>query len=179
MVSGSYIMSLWCWFLFCKPPNTAICLWGGVYSFKATLSTLARHSLFLSRPLSFVSYSFTSAASAYQIPSCICICSSCVVILSLCVICVMFLIIQRIKWVKVWNLWRFSFFSLLWALSCCVSVIGFFCCESIPSLCPPARLPKCWISIRLSLKGSGRWRWTLGLKEVGMGFRKSHLWVER
>lgn len=28
-VSGGYIMSLWCWLLFCEPPNTATCLWGG------------------------------------------------------------------------------------------------------------------------------------------------------
>lgn len=188
--------------------NVCVCLWSspllyGVWqlhhhlcdadSFSVSLQTLPSAceegctAFFLfSHPLSFVSYFFISAAFAYHIPSCICICSSCVIIVSSrVIICVIFLNIQRKKWVKVW---KFSaktsvfsiFFSLLWALSCFVSVIGFFCCESMPSLCPPAMLPKCWISIWWSLKGPRKWRWTLGLKEVGMGvgiasFRKKTL----
>lgn len=37
-----------------------------------------------------------------------------------------------------------------------------WCCESMPSLYPPARLPECWISIWSTLKGPRKWWRTLG-----------------
>lgn len=64
-----------------------------------------------------------------------------------------------------------TFFSLIWAWSCFLSARDgvfplplFWCCESMPSLCPPARLPECWISIWSTLKSPRKWWRTLGQK---------------